>query len=223
MVSNMFLSAESNTTTWIFVALLVVLVVVLLVVPMFTNKKRAKQTTELHNSLRPGDVIKTVGGIIGTIKEVREVSPSDKEMVIETGDGDNKTTMVFDIQALYQIVSRAAEPIAPVAEPAAAPASDVENTDVATTEPEQKPDETLVAEEKTEAVAAEPAAETVDAEEEVKTEPVAEPAVAETEQAAVAETEAKVEPAPKKPRTTSAAKTSAPKKKPINSKNSTKK
>ncbi len=165
MVSNMFLSAESNTTTWIFVALLVVLVVVLLVVPMFTNKKRAKQTTELHNSLRPGDVIKTVGGIIGTIKEVREVSPSDKEMVIETGDGDNKTTMVFDIQALYQIVSRAAEPIAPVAEPA----------------------------------------------------------VAETEQAAVAETEAKAEPAPKKPRTTSAAKTSAPKKKPINSKNSTKK
>ncbi len=223
MVSNMFLSAESNTTTWIFVALLVVLVVVLLVVPMFTNKKRAKQTTELHNSLRPGDVIKTVGGIIGTIKEVREVSPSDKEMVIETGDGDNKTTMVFDIQALYQIVSRAAEPIAPVAEPAAAPASDVENTDVATTEPEQKPDETLVAEEKTEAVAAEPAAETVAAEEEVKPEPVAEPAVAETEQAAVAETEAKVEPAPKKPRTTSAAKTSAPKKKPINSKNSTKK
>ncbi len=223
MVSNMFLSAESNTTTWIFVALLVVLVVVLLVVPMFTNKKRAKQTTELHNSLRPGDVIKTVGGIIGTIKEVREVSPSDKEMVIETGDGDNKTTMVFDIQALYQIVSRAAEPIAPVAEPAVAPASDVENTDVATAEPEQKPDETPVAEEKTEIAAAEPAAETVAAEEEVKTEPVAEPAVAETEQAAVAETEAKAEPAPKKPRTTSAAKTSAPKKKPINSKNSTKK
>ena len=219
MVSNMFLSAESNTTTWIFVALLVVLVVVLLVVPMFTNKKRAKQTTELHNSLRPGDVIKTVGGIIGTIKAVRVVSPRDKEMVIETGDGDNKTTMVFDIQALYQIVSRAAEPIAPVAEPAA----DVENTDVATTEPEQKPDETPVAEEKTETAAAEPAAETVAAEEEVKTEPVAEPAVAETEQAAVAETEAKAEPAPKKPRTTSAAKTSAPKKKPINSKNSTKK
>ncbi len=27
-------------------------------------------------------------------------------MVIETGDGDNKTTMVFDIQALYQIMSR---------------------------------------------------------------------------------------------------------------------
>lgn len=110
-MKNTFLCAESNTTTWIFVALLVVLVVVLLVVPMFTNKKRAKQTTELHNSLRPGDVIKTVGGIIGTIKSIRQISPNDKEMVIETGEGDNKTTMVFDIQALYQVMSRADAPV----------------------------------------------------------------------------------------------------------------
>ena len=110
-MKNTFLCAESNTTTWIFVALLVVLVVVLLVVPMFTNKKRAKQTTELHNSLKPGDVIKTVGGIIGTIKSIRQITPNDKEMVIETGEGDNKTTMVFDIQALYQVMSRADEPV----------------------------------------------------------------------------------------------------------------
>lgn len=105
---NLFLSAEgNNATTWIFVGLLVVLVVMLLVVPMFTNKKRAKQTNDLHNSLQPGDVVKTVGGIIGTVKEIRQISPIDKEMVIETGVGDNKTTMVFDIQALYMVMSRA--------------------------------------------------------------------------------------------------------------------
>ncbi|MDE7464439.1 MAG: preprotein translocase subunit YajC [Clostridiales bacterium] len=103
-----FLSAEM--TTWIFVGLLVVLVVVLLVVPMFTNKKRAKQTMDLHNSLMPGDVIKTVGGVIGTIKEIKQISPTDREMIIETGEGDNKTTMTFDIQALYQIIERAARP-----------------------------------------------------------------------------------------------------------------
>lgn len=99
-------ATDSNATMWIFVALLVVLVVVLLVVPMFQNKKRAKQTMELHNSLQPGDKIKTVGGIIGTIKEIRNVSPGEREMVIETGSGDNKTTMVFDIQALYQVIDR---------------------------------------------------------------------------------------------------------------------
>lgn len=104
MVSFSLLSVEA--TTIVFIVLLVVLIVALLVVPMFTNKKRAKQTEELHNSLQPGDLIKTVGGIIGTIKEIRQVSPVDKEMIIETGVGDNKTTMTFDIAALYQVMSR---------------------------------------------------------------------------------------------------------------------
>ena len=113
MISNSLLAAEgeNNYYIWVFVALLVVLVVVLLVVPMFTNKKRAKETSELHNSLKPGDVIKTVGGIIGTIIEIRQISPVDKEMVIETGVGDNKTTMVLDIQALYVVMSRVDAPV----------------------------------------------------------------------------------------------------------------
>lgn len=102
-----------DPTTIIFIVLLVVLIVALLVVPMFTNKKRAKQTEELHRSLKPGDLIKTVGGIIGTIIEIRDVSPVDKEMVIETGVGDNKTTMIFDIQALYQVMSRSSTVVAP--------------------------------------------------------------------------------------------------------------
>ncbi|MCH5162625.1 MAG: preprotein translocase subunit YajC [Clostridiales bacterium] len=110
MVSNTFLSAADGVMQWLFVGLLIVLVVVLLVVPMFTNKRRAKQTMDLHNSLIPGDVIKTVGGIIGVIKEIRQVSPSEREMVIETGVGDSKSTMTFDIQALYQILERAPRP-----------------------------------------------------------------------------------------------------------------
>lgn len=105
MVSFSLINAIDPTTI-IFVVLLALLIIALLVVPMFTNKKRAKQTDELHRSLQPGDKIKTIGGIVGTIIEIRQVSPVDKEMVIETGVGDNKTTMVFDIQALYQIMSR---------------------------------------------------------------------------------------------------------------------
>lgn len=217
MISNMFISAESTTTTWIFVALLVVLVVVLLVVPMFTNKKRAKQTTELHNSLRPGDVIKTVGGIIGTIKEVREVSPADKEMVIETGDGDNKTTMVFDIQALYQIVSRAAEPVAPAVEPATPSVAETEDKPAETVVADEKPVDTVAEKEN---ASAEATANTETAEE-VKSEK-ADEVVSATEQAAVAE-EATADAEVKKAETATVKKTAAPKKKPINSKNSTKK
>ena len=114
-MSVSFINAVDPTTI-IFIVLLVVLIVALLVVPMFTNKKRAKQTEELHRSLHPGDVIKTVGGIIGTIKEIRQVSQYDKEMVIETGVGDNKTTMTFDIQALYQVMSRGDAAVEPIEE-----------------------------------------------------------------------------------------------------------
>lgn len=105
MVSFSFLNAIDPTTI-VFIVLLALLVVALLVVPMFTNKKRARQTDELHRSLKPGDLIKTIGGIVGTIIEIRQISPVDKEMVIETGVGDNKTTMVVDIQALYMVMSR---------------------------------------------------------------------------------------------------------------------
>lgn len=141
MIPISLLAAEGGDqnpgTIWIFVALLVVLVVVLLVVPMFTNKKRAKEANELHNSLKPGDLIKTVGGVIGTIIEIRQVSPADKEMVIETGVGDNKTTMVFDIQALYQVLSHVETP--EEAEPAAAEGQEEVSDTLAAPENEPEP------------------------------------------------------------------------------------
>lgn len=112
----LFLSA-SDATTWVLVGVMVVVVIALLVIPMFTQKRQAKRTNEMHNAIRPGDRIKTVGGIIGTVVEVRSVSPVDKEMVIETGEGDNKTTMVFDMQALYQVLSKV-EPSVVVSAPA---------------------------------------------------------------------------------------------------------
>lgn len=225
-----FIAAESNVMTWVFVALLVVLVVALLVVPMFTNKKRAKQTMDLHNSLRPGDVIKTVGGIIGTIKEVRQVSPNEKEMLIETGDGDNKTTMWFDIQALYQVMSRAETPAV------AAPADTATDNGAAIEEP-VKDEQPAAAEEPAtphepnkdavdDALVAEAPASESAAVEDVKPEAselVPEVETAEAAPAAEDAAASDVAPAPKK--TTAKPKSATPaKKKPVASKNtSTKK
>lgn len=109
------LYAAITPTQIILIVLLAVMVIVLIVLPMFTNKKRTKAVNELHSSIATGDVIKTVGGIIGTVLSVREISPVDKEMVIETGVGNNKTTLVFDIQAVYQVISKANAPVAPIA------------------------------------------------------------------------------------------------------------
>lgn len=113
-----FLVGKVEPQTIIMIVLLVVMVGVLIVLPMFTNKRRNKAINDLHSSLRPGDVIKTVGGIVGTIKEIKDISPVDKEMVVETGVGDNKCTMVFDIQAVYQVLSKVDAPaVAPSAQP----------------------------------------------------------------------------------------------------------
>ena len=113
-------------STIVMLVLLAVMVIVLIVLPMFTNSRRNKAISDLHSSLRAGDVIKTVGGIVGTIIEIREVGPVDKEMVVETGVGDNKSTMVFDIQAVYQVVSKVNAPEEPPVEKPAeeAPASE---------------------------------------------------------------------------------------------------
>ena len=105
------LAIEGQTV--IMLVLLAVMVVVLIVLPMFTNKRRNKAITALHSTLRPGDVVKTVGGIVGTITEILEISPVDKEMVVETGVGDRKSTMVFDVQAVYQVLSKVDAPVEP--------------------------------------------------------------------------------------------------------------
>lgn len=167
---------------YLFIALLALLVIALLVVPLFTNKKRAKETEKLHRSLMPGDVVKTVGGVIGTIKEIRYVSSTDQEMIIETGDGDNTSTMTFDIQALYMVLNRAITTVPVVSnnsasehksEPDEQPASrdvppiladrvaeenaetpaEAAETETAATEPQHDPEVVETAEEKTEAPA----------------------------------------------------------------------
>ena len=203
MVSFSFLNAVDPTTI-VCSVLLVVLIAALLIVPMFTNKKRAQQTEELHRSLQAGDLIKTVGGIIGTIKEIRQVSPVDREMVIETGDGDNKTTMVFDIQALYQVINRN-NTVVPATEDAEdKPTEPVENAAPAVVAEAEQP---VKVEEKTETVVTEP-------EKEEKVESTEESAQEQAAVAEIAEEENKpkaVKPAQKKP-VNSAKKTSGTKK-----------
>ena len=133
-----------QSSTIVMLVLLAVMVIVLIVLPMFTNSRRNKAINDLHSSLRAGDVIKTVGGIVGTILEIKEVGPLDKEMVIETGVDDKKCTMVFDIQAVYQVISKVNAPEEPpVAPKEEAPAPVEEAAEPAAAEPaEEKTEET---------------------------------------------------------------------------------
>lgn len=92
------------------------LVVALIVMPMFTNKKRQKAIQELHSSIRVGTKVKTVGGIVGTIIAINEINAVEKEFTLETGAEGSKSTMVFDFNAIYQVMSAAPAEAAPKAE-----------------------------------------------------------------------------------------------------------
>ena len=115
-----FLAAAITGDTIFMIVLVVVVLLFLIVFPMFTNKRRQKQVEKLQEGVVVGAEIKTVGGIVGTIIAIREKSPVDKEIVIETGIGDNKSTMVLDMQAVYQVLTPVVKPAPAVEEPSAA-------------------------------------------------------------------------------------------------------
>lgn len=110
MRNLVLLSAAMDKNTIIMIVVVVLLLVALIVLPMITNKKRQKQVQELHNSIAVGDTVKTVGGIVGKIVAINDVNAVDKEFVLETGLDGSKSTMVFDFNAIYQVMSKAAKP-----------------------------------------------------------------------------------------------------------------
>lgn len=103
-------ATNKTPTTIIMVVIVVLLLVALIVLPMITNKKRQKQVQELHNSIAVGDTVKTVGGIVGKIVAINDVNAVDKEFVLETGLDGSKSTMVFDFNAIYQVMSKSGKP-----------------------------------------------------------------------------------------------------------------
>lgn len=110
MRNLVLLNAAMNKESIIMIVVVVLLLVALIVLPMITNKKRQKQVQELHNSIAVGDTVKTVGGIVGKIVAINDVNAVDKEVVLETGLDGSKSTMVFDFNAIYQVMSKAAKP-----------------------------------------------------------------------------------------------------------------
>ena len=83
-----------------------VLVFVVMIV-MQTRKRRTAQAeyTGMLEALRPGMRVKTVGGVIGTIREIREEAPGFKTVLLETGTEKNPSLVLYDLQAIYGVVN----------------------------------------------------------------------------------------------------------------------
>lgn len=98
-------TAKMNPATIvIMVVVLIALVVVVFVLPMINKRKQGKEYKNLTEQIKNGDTVKTIGGMIGKVVSVKHNNGAPVEFVVETGEGDNKTTMTFDINALYQVI-----------------------------------------------------------------------------------------------------------------------
>jgi len=70
------------------------------------KRRNVRETIEkMLDELRPGQRIRTVGGVIGRIKEIREEAPGIKTVLLLTGNDKYPAYMLFDIQAIYGIIA----------------------------------------------------------------------------------------------------------------------
>lgn len=107
-------SGESNIFLFIVLGVLVVAVIAVFIFSNINKRKQQKESEKQKSALKPGDLIETVGGIIGKIVLIRPSANGGTEFVIETGEPDRATTLTVDMQALYRVFTKTPEPTADV-------------------------------------------------------------------------------------------------------------
>jgi preprotein translocase subunit YajC len=139
-------NAASGYGNWIMLAILAVLIVVVVVMYVLGNKKRKKQeqdAKDLINAVKPGNKVKTIGGICGIVVEVDD---EENTFVLETGtELSGKSYIKFDRQAIYQTDAVVEKPEANTA--AEEPAEEAIEAPAEATEVAEVVEETPVAEE----------------------------------------------------------------------------
>lgn len=129
---------------WVMIAILGVLIVVVAVMYFLGNKKRKKQeqdAQDLINAVRPGNKVKTIGGICGIVVEVDD---EENTFVLETGtELSGKSYMKFDKQAIYQtdaVVSKPDESLTVAEQTTEAPAEETPATEAPAADTTETPD-----------------------------------------------------------------------------------
>lgn len=91
---------DSSWTSIVPIIVIIVILVAFFVWSFISQRKKQKAFNETVNSIKPGNKVKTIGGIVG---EVVEVNDAEGTFVLKTGDSEgNCSYMKFDKQAIYQ-------------------------------------------------------------------------------------------------------------------------
>ncbi len=109
--------ASIFSSQWFFWGMLVVIILVFYFVVLRPQKKQQREQDNMRSSLRVGDEVTTIGGIVGRVVRVRE----DTFTIITSKE---RTRLTFKRSALSSIDKKADEPVA-----TDTPAETTENTD----------------------------------------------------------------------------------------------
>lgn len=102
------------SSNWFFWIMLILIVVVFYFLVIRPQKKQEKEQNTMKNSLREGDEITTIGGIVGCVVRV-------KDDIFTIVTSKERTRISFQRSALRSIDHRAGEPYNPKEEAAAVP------------------------------------------------------------------------------------------------------
>jgi len=93
-------AAGGDWVTWVILIAMIALFVVYFVFSSRSNKKKQEEAMQIINAVKPGNKVKTIGGICGIVVEVDN---EENTFVLETGsEASGKSYMKFDKQAIYQ-------------------------------------------------------------------------------------------------------------------------
>lgn len=104
-----------NILSYVFLGVLVVAFIVMMIFSSRKNKKKQEEQEATIKAIRPGNKVKTIGGICGIVVEVNS---EENTFVLESGNELNgKSYLKFDMQAIYQTDAKP-EPVGKVKEKA---------------------------------------------------------------------------------------------------------
>lgn len=92
------LAAGNNGNMWPAIITVVGVVAILYFLIVRPQRKQEKEAAEMRSSIKAGDAVVTIGGIIGTVVVIR----NDK-MIIETGNNNNQITIL--VSAVKNVIT----------------------------------------------------------------------------------------------------------------------
>ncbi len=99
MLSSLLLD-YSQIVSYVLIGVMVVILIVSMVLMNRRAKKRQQEAQDLIDAVKPGNKVKTIGGICGIVVEV---NPDEDTFVLETGtEASGKCYIKFVRQAIFE-------------------------------------------------------------------------------------------------------------------------